>query len=213
MTNSGRNLRVVNKDDKPVYPIPYGERLASHSFFPFHYDRFLNSDFILDGAEWDVQAVALTLWCKSQYQNPVGTLPDDDQKLAALVGVSSDEWAKFKRRVPSPMHGWKPCFVQDRDGKLRDDKGPRLMHDVVAEVAYEALGFKEKNAEKNLADKERQALTRLRKVVASLGNERLSKDEMYIVMLHQWLDENYPTGYRTSPRVVEGMHALGTRKM
>lgn len=213
MTEVAQNLRVVGGEDLPEYPIPYGERLEAHSFFPFHYDRFLNSDFIIDGAEWDVQAVALRLWCKSQYQNPVGTLPDNDRKLAALVGMSSDDWMNFKRRVPSPLHGWKPCKVHDCDGNLREDKGPRLMHAVVAEVACKALGFKEQSAEKTLADKERQALTRLRKAVASLGREKLAKDEMYIVMLHQWLNENYPAGYRTSPRVVEGMHALGTRDL
>ena len=47
--------------DLPEYPLPSGTRLEAHSYFKFHYDRWLNSDFFTRATqrnEWAVLAIA-----------------------------------------------------------------------------------------------------------------------------------------------------------
>ena len=84
------------------------------------------------------------------------------------------------------------------------------MHKTLTEVALEALNWKNHNLDRREAERERQALSRLRKSVADLVSERLAGDRRYIVMLHRWLDDTYPHGNRSVARILEGMEALGT---
>lgn len=189
----------------PEYPLPSGTRLEAHSYFKFHYDRWLNSDFYTRATqrnEWAVLAIAQALWCKSRYQNPVGTLPNDDGLLAGLLGMSVETWQGWSRRDLSPLYGWHLCQIPGT-GEIR------LMHDVVAEVVLDAIESRDKNADRAAAERERTALARLRKNVADLGDARLSDNPRFIVQLHHWLGDNYPKGNRTVARIMEGMEALG----
>ncbi|WP_300009723.1 hypothetical protein [uncultured Roseobacter sp.] len=185
----------------PEYPIPRGERLASHSFFNLHYDRFLNSRLYLL-ADWDVKGIAIALFCRAQDQDPVGTLPNDPREIAAMLNMSTDDWQGYCRRDPSPLHNWTPCLVGNR---------VHLMHPVVTEVAQAAFEQRVKGADRSDADKERQQLKRLKGNVAKLAGERFSENEMYLAQLDAWLTEHYPQGNRTVPRILKGMEALGTQ--
>ncbi|MGR3452894.1 hypothetical protein [Pseudooceanicola sp.] len=202
-------LAPVDLDTLPDYPIPVGERLESHSWFGFHYDRWLNSDFFMltrSTGDRDVQAIALELWCRSQDQDPVGTLPTNTRLLAALLGMSVDVWEGYLRRDPSPLYGWSRCRVQPT-GEIR------LMHKVVTEITQDAYDTRAKAADRAAAERERKAIVRLRDNVASIAGDRLADDRRYIIRLHLWLDAEYPTGNRTITRIVAGMEALGTRDL
>lgn len=197
---------VGGEDDLPQYPLPAGTRLKSHSYFFFHYDDWLNSDFFtrtVQRSDWAVQAIAHVLWCKSRYQDPVGTLPTDPVLLAGLAQMSVDAWEGYASRDINPLYGWYRCRIAET-GEVR------LMHNKVTEVVLEATDTRNRSEDRAQADKERQAIKRLRETVAKLADERLSENLRYIVMLHRWLDENYPTGNRTLTRIIDGMEALGT---
>jgi len=201
------NLAVVSNttdvDDLKQYPIPKGERLEAHSFFAFHYDRFLNSSLYLLG-DWDVKGVALALWCKAQDQDPVGTLPTDRRLIAALINMTTDDFDKLCKREFSPLHNWVHCLVGNET---------RLMHPTVTEVAQNAFDQKYKGKDRATADQERQRIKRLKASVKGLVGERMALQEMFIGQLDKWLEEAYPSGNRTLPRIMEGLDALGVRDL
>lgn len=201
MTASTPSLSIVEMGDLPQYPIPKGERLASHSFFLFHYDAYLNSDFFLT-ADWEIKGIAQTLVCRAQDQDPVGTLPNDPRLLAALLGMSVDQFEVYCRRSPGPLYNWTQCLVGNT---------VRLMHPMVTHVALEALGERTKGADRHEADKERQRIKRLKAAVTAMAGERFGGNEMYVAQLDAWLEAKFPTGNRTTPRIMQGMEALGTQ--
>ncbi|QOL81096.1 hypothetical protein [Pseudooceanicola spongiae] len=195
-------LKPTGSEDLEQYPIASGTRLESHYYFKFHHDRWLNSDFFLltsASGDWDVQGVALALRCRAQEQDPVGTLPVRPVLIAALLSMPLQTWESFSRRDPSPLDGWRTCLVGNT---------VRLMHPEVTEVALDALGQRDKAADRAAADRERQAITRLRKTVDAMGMGNIAGQERFLVGLHRWLDEAYPAGNRTSPRILEGVEAL-----
>ncbi len=196
-------LRPIEVGDLPVYPIERGERLESHSFFLFHFDRWLNSDLYLLG-DWDVKGVATALWCLAQNQDPVGTLPENPRLIAALLRMSTDQWDGYTRREPSPLHGWYHCTVGDE---------VRLMHRVVTEVAVAALSQRLKGQDRREADRERNAIKRLRGRVELLAGSRFAAQEMFIVQLYRLLQERYPGGNNTDNRVIECMEEMGVRDL
>jgi len=79
--------------------------------------RLLESDFFAKASGVEFKA-AITLWCKAWTQTPAGSLPNDDQILAHMCGISPAKWKKIKNRA---LHGWIEC----NDG--------RLYHPVIAE--------------------------------------------------------------------------------
>ena len=198
-------LRAVDAEELEEYPFPQGTRLESHSYFQFHYDRWLESDFYTRTArkgDWDVQGLAVAIWCKARKQDPVGTMPWDQSLIADLLGLSLQTWEGFLRRDPSPLYGWRPCRVGSE---------VRLMHGVVTEVVAAAIGSRNKNADRAAADRERKALTRLRRALKDLGFEAVAEQTQYVVRLNAWLDAHYPEGNRTPSRIVEGVEALVRR--
>lgn len=196
-------MHLIEADTLEQYPIQRGERLESHSFFLFHYDRWLNSRLYLL-ADWDVKGIATALWCKAQDQDPVGTLPNDPREIAALLGMSTDTWDGYLRRDPNPMHGWSKCLVGNE---------VRLMHDVVTEVALAALGAKNKGADRKSADAERKRVIRLRDVLLKLVGERMAAQDMFVAQTDAWLEAAYPGGNRTLPRILEALEALGVQDL
>lgn len=197
--NKPAPIQLIEAGEFPEYPIPRGERLEAHSFFLFHYDRWLNSDLYLLG-DWDVKGIAMALFCKAQDQDPVGTLPDNPRLIAALLGMSTDNWEGYARRDPSPLHNWSRCLVE---GDVR------LMHPVVTEVAQTALGAKYKGADRKSADSERKRIGRLHDAVKKFVGEQLAGNKMFIAQLDQWLEAKFPGGNRTEPRIFQGLEALG----
>lgn len=198
------HLKAVETAEPEQYPIPRGERLEAHSFFQFHYHRWLNSDLFLLG-DWEVQGLSLALWSLSQYQDPVGTLPDNPKLIAALLkGMSSDAWEAYMRRTPNPLHGWCKCLVGNET---------RLMHPVVTENAVGALGLREKSADRRSADAERQRMKRLKDALIKLGHTRLAENEMFLGQLDLLLEERHPQGNRTIVRIISAMQEMGVRDL
>ena len=102
-------LQPIGAGDLFEYPIPSTERLHQHFFMPWHYRRWMASDF-RNSADLDVRAVAIDLFCAAQDQAPVGTLPADEMLLARLVDLTLDHWSlsrdrmeRFVRPDPLPM--------------------------------------------------------------------------------------------------------------
>lgn len=201
MTTGVALTAVMDTDGLPEYPIPRGVRLESHSFFLFHYQRWLESDLFTMGS-WDVQGVALALWCKAQNQDPVGTLPKSHRQIAKRLGMSIEEWEGFMQRSPNPLHNWTPCLVDDE---------VRLMHPVITEVAIAAYESRSKGADRKTADAERQRLKRLKATIMMLGHSNLAANEMFVAQLDAWLEREHPEGNRTTQRVLRGMEAIGVQ--
>ncbi|WP_108258978.1 hypothetical protein [Mangrovicoccus ximenensis] len=203
---SARTLSAVPTavDDIPEYPIEKGERLESHSFFQFHHNRYLNSDFF-SLADWEVQGVALALWSLSRLQDPVGTLPTSPKLLIAkLPRMTLEAWEGLMRRDPNPLHGWVQCRVGSEI---------RLMHSVVTEVTLEGLARHTANDDKKKADAERKRMDRLKATVAKLGHAKLAANEMFVLQLDELLRETYPSESRTAGRVKEAMERLGVANL
>lgn len=203
MTEHNLTMVIDHTSDLPEYPIPKGERLESHSFFLFHYQRWLESDLFTMGT-WEVQGVALALWCKAQNQDPVGTLPQSPRHIAARLGMKIEEWERLMRFDPNPLHNWTPCTVGDEI---------RLMHPVVTEVALAAYEGHVKGDDRKEADKDRTRMKRLKDSVQKLSGERFANNEMYLAQLDAWLINEFPSGNRTVQRLLRGMEALGTRDL
>lgn len=96
--------------------------LRGMPYMPLDLHRLFESDFYALASGEEFKA-ALTLWGKSFYQIPAGSLPADERLLAYLSGAKC--WAEVKDMA---MHGWVKCA----DG--------RLYHATVAEKVAEAWG-------------------------------------------------------------------------
>ena len=96
--------------------------LRGMPYMPLDLHRLFESDFYALASGEEFKA-ALTLWGKSFYQIPAGSLPADDRLLAHLSGARC--WADVKEMA---LHGWVKCA----DG--------RLYHSTVAEKVAEAWG-------------------------------------------------------------------------
>ena len=82
---------------------------------------------------------AVLSWCASWDQVPAASLPNDDRKLAYLLGYGRDVRAFAKARAAGGLRGWELC-----------DDG-RLYHPVVAEKAREARAARVKQIERTEA--------------------------------------------------------------
>ncbi len=169
-------LHVVG-GDIPEYPLAQNERLASHWFMTFHFQRWLNSAFRLKAGP-EVRAYGFDLFCISQNQTPVGTLPDDDQQLAALLHLDLAKWQDLRARDISPLYKWTHCRCGDE---------VRLMHAVVTEVAAEAFTKKAKNAASLAEGRERKRRARLVETIKRLGAVSMAADANIVQIIGDWL--------------------------
>lgn len=94
--------------------------LRGMPYMPLDLHRLFESDFYALASGEEFKA-ALTLWGKSFYQIPAGSLPADERLLAHLSGAKC--WENVKEMA---LHGWVKCA----DG--------RLYHATVAEKVAEA---------------------------------------------------------------------------
>lgn len=104
-------------------PQPLTEKicdLRGMPYMPLDLIRLFDSDFYALSSGEEFKA-ALTLWGKSFYQIPAGSLPDNDRLLEHLSGAKN--WPDIKQMA---MRGWIKCA----DG--------RLYHQTVAEKVAEA---------------------------------------------------------------------------
>jgi hypothetical protein len=84
----------------------------------------------------------LMLWAVAWEQKPCGSLPDDDELIAARIGMDLDTFAGMKRVL---LRGW----------WLADDG--RLYHDTIVERVQAMLAKKEKDRQRKAGWRARQA--------------------------------------------------------
>lgn len=130
--------------------------LRGLSYMPLDVQRLRDSDLALISTGDEFKAAVL-LWSASWLQVPAASLPDDDLRLAKLLGMEAKAWRKVKLAA---LRGWEKCS----DG--------RLYHSVVAEKACEAWAERLKYRDKR--DKDRERLKAWREEVAE--RERLLKE-------------------------------------
>jgi hypothetical protein len=107
--------------------------------------RLRDSD--LAGADnAEVFRASVISWCVAWHQLPAASLPDDDSKLARLLGYGKDVRAWKKVRDAGGLRGWILCT----DG--------RLYHPVVAEKAVAAIASRAKQREKTEAARAAKAV-------------------------------------------------------
>lgn len=104
--------------------VPADCDLRDFAFMPLDVLRLRDSELALK-ATGEAFRCAVLLWCAAWHQVPAGSLPDDDDTLAAFAGYgrAPREWKKHRSGA---LRGWIKC-----------DDG-RLYHPVVAEKANEA---------------------------------------------------------------------------
>ncbi|WP_295450131.1 hypothetical protein [uncultured Pseudophaeobacter sp.] len=204
MNIQANHLQPVDACELPVYPIEAGERLESHYFVEFHYQRWLTSDTRLL-ADLEVRSVFLDLICLAQTQSPVGTLPTNPKLLAKLVGLSQEVFDGLCKREVGPLHNWAPCLC---------DGVQRLHHPVVTEIALKAVNSKKRNAAANANDRERKRFASIRKILVRdiPGGARFAESQSMVEQISGWIEGEYPGGSCTVTRVKEALNALSARE-
>ena len=180
MSQAQKKPELIDISNLPEYPLDKSERLESHWFINFHFNRWLNSKFRLT-ARADVRSYAFDLFCVAQNQIPVGTLPDDDRQLAALLNIDLASWQDMRALDMSPLYNWSHCSC---GGEIR------LMHPTVTEVAVDAFTKKKKNADALAASRERKKIERLKETIARIGTAAMGKDAGMVRRVRMWLDQN-----------------------
>lgn len=194
-------LLVSGASDIFLYPVPSSERLESHSWFPFHYNRWERSEFRIH-ADLEVKAVFHELLCATMKEGPAGTLPVDEVALADAGRVSLETWRRLAAREWPPLYGWQPCIC--------DDGRRRLYHKTVMENVLEALKGRNKWKESAEAERERKRIAALPdKILRAGGSQRLSEDKAYVTRLDQFLLDHLPEGKSRTPKMVlKAMEAI-----
>jgi len=199
MTPNANPLQVVDAGSLPEYPIPRDQRLPTHYFFPLQFNRWLNSGLHLKGS-YEVQGVAIALFCLAQNQSPVGTLPHDDVLLARLLRIEESKWRDLCRASVSPLHGWELCHAE---GEVR------WMHHVVLEVIEDALARREA---RSLSAQSRAREKRIERMVKAFRDmkapEALLQDTVALEAIEDYLAQTC-RGNRTMAVYTRALHWAG----
>lgn len=193
---SARNLRPVDPGSLPEYPEDLSDPAAATDHFTkFAHDRWLSSRLHLT-ASLEVQAAALNLFFYARKQIPVGSLPVDHRLLARLLRVTDTQWHELMAQDPNPLHGWR---------EYRHEDGVILGHDVVIEVAQDAL---ERREARKLANDEKSVRVRRRRLQDTLQqvgcSDALIKDWALVCWLDDWLERNHH-GQRRFPQIEQSV--------
>lgn len=138
MTAARATLQVIEADELPVYPIEREERLPELAFIKWQPSRWLNSSGHLK-CTYEVQGVARALFDLSTAQSPIGTLPDDDEELSALLRLPIGQWRALRQLGDrGPLRNWGRCLCP---GKAMGEV--RLMHHVVLASLQDVLARRE----------------------------------------------------------------------
>lgn len=183
MEPSKKPVRLVGSGNMPDYPISAGDRLDSHYFLQWNLKRWRGSEF-RKKADPEVGWFGFQLFCIAQDGSPIGTLPCDDQQLAFDLNLPLERWQALLKRDVTPLHGWYQV--------LCDNGEVRLAHDVVTEVAIEALGSRKRNAAAAEARRLNKRLADLREMIERLGAKRLLSNPGFVERFNDWLEEHHP---------------------
>lgn len=186
------HLRPVEADI-PDYPDELCDpRLTSDYFTAFWHDRWLSSRLHLKAA-MSVQGMALNLFFHARKQNPVGSLPSDQDMLVSLLRVTKEEWRGAMAQEITPLHNWSEYRYRD---------SIVLGHPVVIEVARDALDRREARKLSNEAKAVQQRQARLVDVLRGEPfkcQAAILDDAALIERLDEWLTTNH-RGQRRMPQ-------------
>lgn len=160
--SSNAQLRMVDLDALPEYPISSSVRLDTHDFLTWEFRRFLQSELRWNGTH-ECKSIWFELTNMAHEQTPVGTLPADFARLARMVQPPVDP-KTFEVLAALPfgvLHGWERCVCDNGD--------VRLMHATVTRVVLNALTRKELNAARTDAASTERRLIRLGETLAGLA--------------------------------------------
>ena len=179
-----------------IYPISSRDRLDSHFFLQWNLKRWRGSDFRKKAyKDPEVGFYGFELFCLSQDETPVGTLPSDDEGLAFLLHLSLEKWKSLRERKITPLHGWR--LVRCDNGEIR------YAHPVVTEVAQEALGGRSDLMAKREADRERKRLEALPgKMLRAGAPKGMAEDEGFVLQFDQFLIENFDAAGQRRPAMI-----------
>lgn len=110
----------------PPPPVPATADLRDFPSMLLDVVRLRDSDLAAEDSAEAFRTAVLS-WCAAWHQVPAGSLPDDDAKLARLLGYGRDVRSWKRARATGGLRGW----TLHRDG--------RLYHPVVTEKVLEAL--------------------------------------------------------------------------
>jgi hypothetical protein len=173
--------------DAPLYPLSIGDTLASHEWCEVRFHRLLGSRWrMVMNRQPDAGYFGMLLWFESLRQNPAGTLPDDDDELAALAGLGLDvgRWRDLKAR--GALYGWGACLVAD---PAAEELQPRLMHRTVTEVAVAAFARLRERRAASEEGTRRKRRARVQALLPGLGlHSKLVKSELFAARVLDALD-------------------------
>lgn len=202
MGKTANNIRIVDGSEYPDYPISAKDRLDSHYFLAWNLKRWRGSEF-RKKADPEVGWFGFQLFCIAQDGTPIGTLPCDEQQLAFDLNLPLEKWQALLDRAIHPRHGW--YKVQCDNGEVR------WAHEVVTEVALEALAGSHKNAANKSKGRERKRLGDLKDSLERNGFTHLTKNPGYVERLDAWLIEHRSDRNRTESVMRQGMDAIALR--
>lgn len=203
MTASVRNVELLDVHDLPEYPISSKDRLDSHYFLQWNLKRWRGSEFRKKAySDPEVGWYGFELFCMSQDETPIGTLPHDHSQIAFGLHLGLDRWKSLMKRELSPLHGWEEV--------LCDNGEIRYAHPVVTEVAVEALGSKRRNTAKNADERMRKRIGTISDNLSKNipGGARVAKNDELLNRISDWIEEKYPGGSATVKRIQEAWEAL-----
>jgi hypothetical protein len=167
-------LSLIEPSEMPDYPISRDERLPELAFIKWQPSRWLNSSGHLK-CSYEVQGVARALFDLATAQSPIGTLPDDNDELAALLRMPATHFAALRGLGQlGPLRNWTRCLCP------RGDAAPeiRLMHHVVTASLLDVLHrreTREMGRGERVEEKRKQRL-RSGMLKAGFGAEQVADD-------------------------------------
>lgn len=168
--------------DLPVYPIGAQDRLDGNSFVKWNSARWMASRTAKLMA-WDQQGMHRYLFDACQMETPVGTLPDDDRELAAMLRTDAARIREIRGMEFGALRNWRPCLC---DGQVR------LMHPVVLEQVQDALV---RRAIAVLSKEEKAVAMRRDRLAKALLAEGMSADAVadpaLIARMDEWIAANH----------------------
>lgn len=203
MNTSVRNLQPVDSGNLPAYPISSKDRLDSHFFIQWNLKRWRKSRF-RQLADPEVGWVGFQLFCEAHDESPVGTLPIDERLLARAGGVSVEKWRDLCARPISPLHNWY---------RVRCDNGEiRFAHEVVTQVAIEALNSHRKNRLDMDQRRRAKRIKDLREMIGvRIGAKQLLQAPDFLDRFNDWLEEHHPDAQRRETFIRQALEEFQMR--
>ncbi len=176
------SLSLVDPVEMMEYPISRDERLPELAFIKWQPSRWLNSSGHLR-CTYEVQGVARALFDLSTAQSPIGTLPDDNDELAALLRMPVSHFSALRGLGPlGPLRNWVRCLCPRGAGQPE----VRLMHDVVLASLQDVLHRREAREAGRGSRVEEKRLRRLRDGMVKAG---FSQEQTMDAVLMGRIDE------------------------